>query len=622
MRKILFLFFILLFLTSAGFAQNADLIITQNPGAGPYFQNNLVTFTLTATNAGPEEATNVVLKDVLGPALSFVSSTPAGSTYDAATRTINFLLGSMASGKVVTVTVVAKINDVPGATFTNTASISGTQPDPNVANNNSVSAALPIAALPATLSDLSITKEITAGTAETGENITYTIIARNNGPLAASNVMVTDILPANLTFVSATASVGSYTVANGRYTIGDLALNATTTLIITATVNTSGRFTNTATVSGNPADPDNTNNAFSLETCVLPDAPTRLEINGSATTNQVCFGKTVELKVPVVSGATEYRFSFPASSGFTVVRQVNKGSIIEVTPGPATGIVTIGVQAINACGPSSLLQVPITVSAAPAAPIAINGLATPCSGAEVSYTVAPVPGATTYTWTAPAGWRILSGGTTPSVLMQAGTTPGNITVKTGNTCDNGGIQTLAVTPVLTPLAPTAVIDSSSACNGLKYVINPVSNATKYTWSVPTNWTITGGQGTTTITVTAPDAKAKGLITVVAENGTCTSPVVSFAAEANRGDGLLDFPNAFSPNGDSQNDLYTIGNLSKYPDNDILIINRWGNQVYKKANYQNNWDATGLSDGTYFYVVRVKACKDEQKIFRGSVTIAR
>jgi gliding motility-associated-like protein len=167
-----------------------------------------------------------------------------------------------------------------------------------------------------------------------------------------------------------------------------------------------------------------------------------------------------------------------------------------------------------------------------------------------------------------------------------------------------------------------IADSSSACAGLRYAVAPLAGADTYTWTLPAGWTLESGQGSPLITVKAPDAQATGTITVVAQQGACAGPPATFPAVASRGNGLLDPPNAFSPNGDNQNDTYVIGNLEKFPDNDILIINRWGNQVFKQVNYQNNWAAKDLNDGTYFYVLRVKACNNEQKIYRGYITIAR
>jgi gliding motility-associated-like protein len=64
-------------------------------------------------------------------------------------------------------------------------------------------------------------------------------------------------------------------------------------------------------------------------------------------------------------------------------------------------------------------------------------------------------------------------------------------------------------------------------------------------------------------------------------------------------------NAFSPNGDGVNDYFRINGIDQFPDHTLYVYNRWGNQVLKVNNYQNNWDGKwqgfDLPDGSYYYV---------------------
>ena len=59
------------------------------------------------------------------------------------------------------------------------------------------------------MADLAVTKTGLPDPVLVGSNLTYTVTVTNNGPNNASNVMVTDTLPANVTFVSATPSQGT-----------------------------------------------------------------------------------------------------------------------------------------------------------------------------------------------------------------------------------------------------------------------------------------------------------------------------------------------------------------------------------------------------------------------------
>jgi len=68
----------------------------------------------------------------------------------------------------------------------------------------------------------------------------------------------------------------------------------------------------------------------------------------------------------------------------------------------------------------------------------------------------------------------------------------------------------------------------------------------------------------------------------------------------------------TPNGDGQNDTFIIPGIEFYPDNNIVIVNRWGNKVYEKSGYNNEWGgeassskvgSSALPVGTYFYVLK-------------------
>ncbi|MFD2163545.1 gliding motility-associated C-terminal domain-containing protein [Paradesertivirga mongoliensis] len=85
---------------------------------------------------------------------------------------------------------------------------------------------------------------------------------------------------------------------------------------------------------------------------------------------------------------------------------------------------------------------------------------------------------------------------------------------------------------------------------------------------------------------------------------------------------LTIPNVFTPNGDGVNDRFEIKNLEFYKENEISIINRWGNSVYEKKDYQNLWDGTGLDEGTYFFVLKVKNATGTWQAYKGYITLLR
>ncbi|HEY0976281.1 MAG TPA: gliding motility-associated C-terminal domain-containing protein, partial [Flavobacteriales bacterium] len=69
------------------------------------------------------------------------------------------------------------------------------------------------------------------------------------------------------------------------------------------------------------------------------------------------------------------------------------------------------------------------------------------------------------------------------------------------------------------------------------------------------------------------------------------------------------PTGFTPNGDGQNDAFVIQGIEGYPENQFTVLNRWGNVVYERLNYANDWrgenhEGGELANGTYFVVVRL------------------
>lgn len=90
--------------------------------------------------------------------------------------------------------------------------------------------------------------------------------------------------------------------------------------------------------------------------------------------------------------------------------------------------------------------------------------------------------------------------------------------------------------------------------------------------------------------------------------------------------VLEMPNGFSPNGDSDNEYFVIHGLDAYPENHFVVYNRWGNIVYEKPNYENEWHGvnnTGevLPDGTYFVILTVNK-GGEEKALSGYVDMRR
>src|SRR5262249_16901703 len=171
--------------------QQSDLAVTKTVSNPTPNVGDTITFTLKLTNTGPDAATNVTVQDLLPTGLTFVSATPSQGTYNAGT-------GVWSVGTVTTTTPptlqLRPTVPTPKAHPTNGTIGPAAQFD-RIAGNNSGSATdAPQQAAPPRTNDVS------NPTPNVGDTITYTITLKDNGPDPATNVTLTDLLPAGVAF--------------------------------------------------------------------------------------------------------------------------------------------------------------------------------------------------------------------------------------------------------------------------------------------------------------------------------------------------------------------------------------------------------------------------------------
>ena len=86
---------------------------------------------------------------------------------------------------------------------------------------------------------------------------------------------------------------------------------------------------------------------------------------------------------------------------------------------------------------------------------------------------------------------------------------------------------------------------------------------------------------------------------------------------------LNIPNVITPNGDGKNDTFFVDGLEGYQENNLIIFNRWNNEVYNSHGYyKNNWSGQGLNDGTYYYLLKVKNKSGVWQHLTGHITLLK
>lgn len=252
------------------------------------------TWTLTVTNRGPESAPDVRVEDALPAGLTFVSANPEQGTCAEAAGVVRCELGLMHSGDVVEITLTTLVDSATAnEPIINPASVD----DPTAEETNPGSNDSDDKIVPAGSADLSITKEPMAPL-QTGQLATYRLTVTNEGPSVAEHVVVTDVLPASLTYVGSRGAGCNDSSGTVSCALGDLPVGAVVVIEFGVRVETSGQIINGAEVGGDTPDPDPSDNAAKTSD---PAGNTDVAINKTGPT--VLVAGTIRSYTLVVSNA-------------------------------------------------------------------------------------------------------------------------------------------------------------------------------------------------------------------------------------------------------------------------------------------------------------------------------
>jgi uncharacterized repeat protein (TIGR01451 family) len=240
----------------------ADLTSTKVAIGNAISPGIVFTYRITVTNAGPSSAADVVVTDALPAPLTFVSS-PSGCT--AAGQVVACTRASVLPGTTATFDLLVRLDPAyvgDGSDLVNTATVASSTPDATPDNNQPAPAPPPPVGIGE--ADVTIAKTGPIGVAPAGGEITYTIAVTNQGPNAATHVVVSDPTPPGLTFLETAGDC----VTAFPCTLGTLAPGQVKTITARYAVDASvtGVISNTATVTSATPDPSPSNSTATAQT--------------------------------------------------------------------------------------------------------------------------------------------------------------------------------------------------------------------------------------------------------------------------------------------------------------------------------------------------------------------
>lgn len=288
---------------------------------------------------------------------------------------------------------------------------------------------------------------------------------------------------------------------------------------------------------------------------VLPDLVPTLNLDS---TYEYCEGGSVDLIVPFFYSSYEW----------------NTGSTNSFINADAPGL--YWVEAASSGGCTARDTTFVHEVAAPS--LDLGNDTTLCEGGDIQFDAGPE--FQSYAWSTGASTRSIFVSQDDSIF---------VSIVDSNGC-LGTSDTVLVSVFPRPDSPEVSLDLGNLVSTFGF---------SYAWYMDGNLI----SGATAQTLLSPQP---GAYQVLITNGFgCEAWSDTFVVEVEPFGNFI--PSGFSPNGDGVNDFFEVEAIERFPDNSLTVFNRWGDQVFHKENYQNDWNGVGengspLPDGNYFYLL--------------------
>lgn len=436
-----------------------------------------VTYSIYVRNTGNQNLTNITISDVLPAGLTWKT----GGVHTAGT--VTFSIPSLAVGATSSALnfVTTVNNDLTGITSINNIAVvrtsitdPGTESFPPIDNTNPTE---PNTTIPGTvlnvtpIHNVEISKvgisnnAVSNAQAQVNDQITYTITVENIGNKSLTNLVITDVFPANLTILSSTGGAvsGNTFTAN----IPNLGVNGSASFVIVATVaHLNGGITqinNDATVTfrneENTGDKTETATHIMFTSCTPIQAseivltPSSLTVCAGASFNITAISSIAGLQNPVYKWYTNAALTGTPFVGDVLTRSIT---------GTTTFYVTLEADGYCFSIPPATVTITVLPDAAIPTISATGGINAACEGESIELTANSL-GAVSYKWYQNGA---VIGGATGSIYNA--TTTGNYTVSAlnANGCESDQSAAIAITIHNLPVKPSITTnDNLQICEG-------------------------------------------------------------------------------------------------------------------------------------------------------------
>ncbi|WP_158640515.1 DUF7507 domain-containing protein [Anseongella ginsenosidimutans] len=557
--------------------------VTDASGDGKAQAGEELTYTIAIENTGDTELTGMTISDPIPAGTSYLDgSADNGGVYTAATGSLDWTV-DIPYGETLNITFKVTVNEnLTGiAEIANKAKV--TDPENPDKPEEPETPPVPVEEVRDFDSQKSVTDASGDGKAQASEELTYTISITNTGNVNLTGMTISDPIPAGTSYLDGSAThEGIYDTENGRldWTV-DIPYGETLNITFKVTVNDNLTGISGIANKARVTDPENPDKPEEPETPPVPVDRVR-DFETSKT-------------VADAGGDGNAR----AGEEMTYTITVENTGNVDLTGFIITDAVPENTEYVEGSADND-------------GTFENNGL---------SWTVA-IP----FGESKSVSFKVTVAGNLTGIDQIANTA----TVKDPENPDDPKEPSSPDVPVFIP-DPIANDDEGEVETGDEVIItimdndetdgSPLDPASVEIIDEPLHGTLTVNPDGTITYTPDPDFAGEDAFTyrVQDEDGNWSNvAIVDITVKARP----LSIPNLFTPNGDGRNDTFVIPGLEGFPDNELFIVNRWGNEVFRQVNYKNTWTGEGLNEGTYYYILRIRDAAGKEEVYKGYITLVR